>query len=167
MNSPFSTLFLAIQTQLADLVPAVKWIDQDLGQLELERPPVNYPCLLVDFDEFKYDDAGEAIQFAEGFVSIRLAFQAWSNTNSVTPSQWKEKGLSFYDIEWAVYKALHGWKPEKYGYLMRVSANTEQREDNLRVRVLRFSINFEDFSACKEYSSAHLPPPVVDAGFTT
>lgn len=160
MNSPFSTLLIALQARLKTLVPELKWIDQELGQLEQERPTVAFPCALIDFNEWSYEDASEAIQFASGVVSLRLAFPAWSNTNDKTATLWKEKGLAFYDLEWRIYQALHGWKPTLpsiggvgggYGYMMRMTTNTEEREDNIRVRVLRFSCNFEDFSAQPQY----------------
>lgn len=154
MTSPFSTLYLALQARLQTLIPELRWIDQELGQLEQERPTISYPCVLIDFADWQYEDTGEAIQMADGVVNIRLALGAWSNTNSKTATMWKEKGLSFYDLEWRIYQALHGWKPEHYGYLMRQSVSTEEREDNIRVRLLRFSCSFEDFSAQPQYQRA-------------
>lgn len=159
MNSPFSTLFIAIQERIKSEVAALRWIDQEMTQLESygEKPSVSFPCLLVDFDNFNFEDAGEAIQFAEGIIVLRLGFAPFSQTSDKTPLEWKEKGLAYYDIEWAIYKALHGWKPNNYGYCMRVSADTEKREDSIRVRVLRYSISFEDYNACPEYGSVSKP----------
>ena len=170
MESPFGTLLIALQDRLKAKVPAIRWIDQDTGQLEVqaERPPVSFPCVLIDFENFLFEDAGEAIQFASGTVLLRLAWPPFSQTNNVTPAEWKEKGLAYYDIEWAIYKALHGWKPGattplpeggRYGYMMRVSSETEKRDmDILRVRALRYSITFEDYNASPEYNMAPMPP---------
>lgn len=165
MNAPFSTLLTALQTRVKELLPAIKWVDQDYGQLEYydQRPAVEFPCLLVDFDNFQFEDAGEAIQFATGNVVLRLAFAPYSNTSNITPDQWKQKGLQYYELEWALYKALHGWKPnaelpdEHYGYMMRVSSDTEKREDPFRVRRLIYSVTFEDYNASPEYNMRHLP----------
>lgn len=157
-TTPFATLFVRLQAHLKTQVPDLRWIDQDFGQLEQERPPVSYPCALIDFTDWNFENWGENIQSAAGAVVIRLAFDAWSNTNNLTPSLWKDKGLVFYDIEYKIYKALQGWKPDNYGYLLRESVATEQREDNLRVRVLRFSCSFEDYGASPEYIQTELPP---------
>lgn len=165
MTSPFSTLFLQLQVRLSTQVPALKFIDQELGQLENygDRPPVSWPCCLIDFDGFAFEDAGQAIQFAEGEIILRLGFPPFSNTSGATPLLWKEKALAYYDIEWAIYKALHGWKPEHYGYVLRVAAATERREDNIRVRVLRYKVSFEDYNASPVYQKEN---PSEDIEFT-
>lgn len=157
MTSPFATLLIALQERITSQVPAIRWVDQDFGQMEVEQPPVSFPCCLIDFDTFKFEDNGEAEQFADGLVTLRLGFTPFSQTNNITPTEWKEKGLTYYDLEYQLYKALHGWKPESYGYMMRVSAETERREDVIRVRVIRFSCSFFDQGAMPTYGSAPKP----------
>lgn len=159
MTSPFSTLLIALQQRIKSQIPDIRWIDQDLGQLENygDRPAVSFPCVLIDFQNFQYEDASDLIQFAEGTVNIRLAFAPFSNTNNLTSVDYQAKALKFYDLEWAIYKALHGWKPDGYGYLSRVGANTENRNDSFRVRVINFSISFEDYEAQPVHTLGTLP----------
>lgn len=159
MTSPFSTLLIALQDRIKTEIPDIRWIDQDLGQLESygDRPAVSWPCALIDFTNFRYEDASDLIQFAEGTVTIRLAFPPFSNTNSLTPTNFKEKALQFYDIEWAIYKALHGWKPDGYGYMSRTNVSTEKRNDIIRVRQISFSITFEDYNAQPVHTLGNLP----------
>lgn len=165
MNSPFATLIIAIMERLKSEVPELRWIDQDLGQLEMEgRPSVGFPCLLIDFGGWKYETIGENIQDASGFVILRLAVDAWSNTNSLTHAKWREQGLSFYDLEWKIYKALQGWKPphseeREYGYMLRTNTDREEREDNLRVRSMSFSCSYEDYEASPSYTVAKIKVP--------
>ena len=156
MTSPFATLFLQLQEYIKTSVPAIQWIDQDLGQLENYeiKPSVKFPCVLIDFDAFTYEDMGENGQFAQGDVVLRLAFPPFSNTSSPTPLLWKEKGLAIYDIEYALYTALQGWKPVGYGYMLRDNTNIERREDAIRVRTMRFSISYEDYGASPTYQKA-------------
>lgn len=161
-TSPFGTLFTAIQDRIKLQVPEIRFIEQDLGQLEFERPPVVYPCALIDFTDWTFEDAGENLQFAQGSINIRLAFEAFSTTHNITPDTFKNKALHYYDLEWKLYKSLQGWKPEKYGYLLRTAAATEPREDNLRVRVLQFSCGFEDLSAMSKYQKVNLKPLHID-----
>lgn len=163
--APFKSLFLAIQKWLMMKVPELRWIEQDLGQLEMEgRPSVTFPCVLIDFADWKYEDWGENIQKAEGFVVIRLAVDVWSQTYKLAPDAVKQKGLEFYELEWKIYKALQGWKPAGagdgvYDYMLRVSSNKEDREDNLSVRTIIFSCGFEDYGAAPTYTETPLPGP--------
>lgn len=163
--SPFTTLFLSIMNHLKTKVHEIKWIDQDLGQLEQEgRPPVAFPCVLIDFSNWQYEDWADNTQKGTGFVTIRIAFDAWSNTNNITSPMWQNKGLSFYDLEYKIFKALHGWKPPHsdnsvYDYLMRTNVDKEEREDNLRVRTIVFSCGYEDRGASPSYIKTPLPGP--------
>lgn len=150
MNSPFATLFLLLQERIKTAVPEIRHIDQDLGQLEFSklRPSVAFPCVLIDFENFTFKDNGDNSQSAEGNISIRLAFSPYSNSSQSTPTLWKEKALAYYDIEWKLNKALHGWHPnnDAFGNLDRATAGTEGREDDLRVRKIVYEIAFEDDS---------------------
>ncbi|MES2701817.1 MAG: hypothetical protein V4649_04215 [Bacteroidota bacterium] len=151
MKSPFAKLFLEVQEQIKREVPAVAHIDQDLGQLSRSRPPVSWPCVLVDFENFRFKNLGENVQTAKGTVVLRLAFAPHSNTTAATPAPYKEQALSYYDIEWHLHKALHGWTPgDEYGSMVRTSAITQDRADSYRVRELRYKIAFDDYSTKRE-----------------
>lgn len=157
-HSPFATLFLELQKQIQAHVREIRFIEQEFGQLEMEHPPVTFPCVLIDFPEWRYEDAGENLQFAQGNVRIRLAFETFSQTSSITPATAKSQGLKFYDIEWQLYQCLQGWKPEQYGYLSRTAVATEQRDDNLRVRIMEFGCSYQDCSAMPIYRKVKMPP---------
>jgi hypothetical protein len=145
MNSQFANLFLAVQTQIA-AVASVKHVDQDLGQFEDERPPVTFPAVLIDVDNFIFSDAGENIQLANGQLILRIGFPPYSASSNVVPTQYKQSAINYYDIEYAIHAALQGWSPgDAFGKLDRVSARTEKRTDNLRVRIVTYSIAFEDY----------------------
>jgi hypothetical protein len=149
MNSPFAQLFLALTDQLKTVLPPHAYIDQDLGQLEYYeiRPAVSWPCALIDIDSFTFQELGDGSQMAEGDVVIRLAFPPYSSAKSTTPQEYREKALGFYEIEWAINKALHCWSPgDTFGSLTRISAQTERREDPIRVRELRYKLALEDYS---------------------
>lgn len=50
MTSPFATLLTALQARIQDKVTAIRYIDQDLGQLQDEmRPAISFPAALIDF----------------------------------------------------------------------------------------------------------------------
>lgn len=148
MNSPFANLFLAIQQHVKDGLPTVKYIDQDLGQLKATgRPPVSWPCVLIDFEDFAYQNLGNNVQTATGTVVLRLGFAPFSGTSQVTPTPYLQQAISYYDIEWALHKLIQGWTPSSdMGHMIRTSTTTQKRTDNYRVRELRYSIAFEDYS---------------------
>src|SRR4051812_48929211 len=100
MNSAFANIFLAIQQQIQTAVPAVRYIDQDLGQLKSNiRPPVSWPCVLVDFEDFNFENMGENVQIAKGIVVLRLGFAPYSNSSQVAPAPYVQQALGYYDLE--------------------------------------------------------------------
>lgn len=158
MTSPFARLFLALQERIAQQVPEIKHIAQDMGQLSAKsRPPVSWPCVLIDFDDFRFDNLSENVQVAKGTIILRLGFNPHSPTGKDTPTDYREAALAYYDIEWNLHKAIHGWSPEgeEYGHLVRTSATTQRRQDGYRVRELTYSICFDDYSA---KSGVHFEP---------
>lgn len=152
----FGQAFLSIQARIMAEVPAVKWVDQDMGQLEHyeTRPAVQFPCVLIDFINAGYKEEGQLVQWGDITVQLRIGFAPFSSANSAAPVSAQEAALQYYDIENDIFKALHGWTPV-YGDpqvpiadpLIRVTAATEQREDAHRVRVNHFTTAFEDDGA--------------------
>lgn len=148
MKSPFATLFLQLQEKIGHDITDIKYIDQDLGQLNVKaRPPVSWPCVLIDFENFRFKNLGENVQTGRGTVVLRLGFASHSNTTATTPADYREEALKYYDIEWAIHRSLHGWSPgDEFGSLSRSSAITQERTDNYRVRELRYKIAVDDYS---------------------
>lgn len=153
MKSLFAQLFLAIQEHIKNNVPSIKWIDQDLGQLDFyeTRPAIQFPCVLIDFPQAVYSNESQLVQWADVQVNIRLAFAPFTSANSVAPDVSKEKALEYYDLENALYKALAGFTANDCVQpLIRVSAATERREDPFRVREIIYTTGTEDETAMPE-----------------
>jgi len=151
MNSPFANIFLTLQQQVQEQVPAILYIDQDLGQLNTDRsntrPQVAWPCLLIDFEGFTFGNMGAGVQTAEGTICLKLGFAPASSSSGITPGTYTQKAIGYYDIEWALHKALQDYSPgADVGALARTSATTQKRSDTIRVRELRYSIAFQDYS---------------------
>ena len=148
MNSPFANIFLALQQRIQAQLPSIAHIDQDLGQLKTTtRPPVSWPCVLIDFEDFSFDNLGENVQTAKGTVVLRLGFAAHSNSSQATPGAYVRQAIDYYDVEWALHKAMQGWSPgTDCGSLARASTTTQRRTDNYRVREIRYTLAFDDYS---------------------
>lgn len=150
MTSLFAQLFLSIQTRIKSAVPEIAWIDQDLGQIDWyqTRPPVSWPCVMIDFPETGYGDLSQGVQWATPVIRIRLGFSPFSSANSVAPDISKEAALQFYEIENKLFKALQGFDGGGITQPMtRTSVVNEKRNDPYRVRQMTFTTATEDSEA--------------------
>jgi hypothetical protein len=151
LKSFFAQLFISLQTKILADLPEIKWVDQDLGQLESYevRPPVLFPCVLIDFDNTTFDQMQQDRQAGNCSFTLRLGFPAFSPAHSAAPESAKEKALQYYEIENRLYALVQGFDAD--GIMQpatRVSVQTERREeDSLRVRVMTFTTAFEDSTA--------------------
>lgn len=161
MESFHAQLFLAIQARIESEVSEIRWIDQDLGQLEFytERPSVSWPCLLIDIGGTNYEDESQYKQDGSVSIELRLGFPPFSSAANASPKSVKENALKYYELEQKVYVALQGWQPiitvdeideEIAQPLVRKSSVTEKRDDPYRVRVLTYATNYQDASAMPE-----------------
>ena len=150
MNAILANIHLAVQNRLTAKVPAIKWIDQDLGQLEFYsgKPPVLFPCILLDIVDVQYTDNSLNSQIATATLEVRLAVTSYDHSAHITPLNRTERALEYYNLEHLVNQALHGWCDGNYfAPLSRKSSQTEKREDALRVRPLRYEFAFMDDTA--------------------
>ncbi|MES1223385.1 MAG: hypothetical protein ABUT20_48265, partial [Bacteroidota bacterium] len=158
-TSMYAQIYIAIQKRIAALVPEIKWIDLDVGQLENygERPAVQFPCVLIDFPGATYSNLSQGVQLWDGNISTRLGFDPFSNTNHLTPDAVKFKGLEYLEIEQKLYAALSGFTADdNMQPLVRISDATEGRDDKFRVRQTLFTSAAED-------ETAMLPQNITEA----
>jgi hypothetical protein len=162
MNSLFAKVFLALQDKIKNDVPEIRWIDQDFGQLEDYdiRPPVSFPCVLIDFNSTSYEEMNQRRQQANITFTLRLGFPAFSYAASTAPQSVRELALQYYELEQRLFEAVQGF--DGGGVMQgctRQSTVTEGRkDDNLRVRVMTFTAMSEDSSAQVKYTKAPRPP---------
>lgn len=150
-QSPFTAIFMSIRQHILDALDGNDnsvYIDQDLGQLRNNtRPPVTWPCILIDFEEFRYENLAENVQTAKGTVLVQLGFAPYSNSTQVTPKPYIQQALAYYDLETILNWLLEGWEPtDTSGALVRTSVCTQKRNDRYRVRELRYSLAFDDYT---------------------
>lgn len=149
MESPFARLFLDLQDHILAEVPAVVYIEQDLGQLGSEEPRkmMLFPGILIDFPSTPFSNLQGKNQLAIPTISVTLVFDNYNNTNSLTPLAIKEAGLNYLEIEQKVFMAVQAWESDYCESLVRTNASGLNRNDvGLRVRELTFTTQFEDYS---------------------
>ncbi len=164
MDSPFATIFEAMMARIQSQVPEIKYIDQDLGQLEGNslREAVAFPCLLFDFKNWTADDLGSDVQMLQGNVIAKLGFAQFNDTSNINDPLWRTHGLSYWDLEWKVNKALHGWSPgNDFGTLSRRTMDSENRPRGIRVKPLVYALEFEDYSTDSDTTQVMTPLPTM------
>jgi len=140
------TIYLSIVNQLKTKVPALRWIDADMGQLDFYelRPSVAYPCALIDIDLPECVDNSELVQMCDVAITIRLAFEPAGQANGAAPEAVQTKALAMWDTVSAVFSALQGFDTTEFGGLSRQSQTNEKREDNIKVVKQVWTATFEE-----------------------
>ena len=171
MNSPFAQIFLALQTQITDILTplcpegATPYIDMDYGQLEnKERPAVAFPCVLIDFTDWRFTDLSNLVQEASGNITMKLATNPYSGTSNIAPEDYKDDALNILELEYALYKGLEGKRPcTGIGVLGRIHYTSDNRRAGLKVRHITFSCSFQDYSAKRPMNLVATPPANITA----
>jgi hypothetical protein len=133
---------LAIQARLIDQVPALKYIDENWGQLEYygPNPPVKWPCSLIDVQQILWDNTGKKQQNGTGTLIIDVANIRLTNTSGRAPASQRNQAFEIHDIIQAVHQALHCWYPLATGSrLYRKSETRVKRDDGIQ----QYQVAFE------------------------
>ena len=163
LNSPDANL-LKGSIDLVKAVTEIRFISQDIGQLENYglSPAVSWPCCLIDIEEGRFSDSGDQlIQIAEKVVTFRLALVKYTDVNNLAPDAIIEVALQYLEIENKLFIALHGKAVPGFGKFTRILDATERRDDDIRVRIIKFSVSYTDTSAKPVRTSVPRPDSVI------
>jgi hypothetical protein len=128
------TIYLQTTEQLKTIA-SLRWIDADMGQLEFygDKPPVAFPCALIDIDMPGTEDLHETEQLCTVRITIRLAELPKGPTHTSSPQQYQAQALAFWDLADEAFSALQGFETAELTAFTRISQTTERRDDNLKV----------------------------------
>lgn len=136
-----------IQNRLTKNVPALKYVDQDWGQMDFYMsPPVKFPCALIDMQSVQYTNVGELVQQGTAIVVIRLFDMRLSNSSQAAPAKQKENAKKIWQLIADVNKALHGqnFLPVGYGIPIREQMRRTKRNDGCYQTELFYTLQFTD-----------------------
>lgn len=132
---------LAIQNKLAT-VAGIKYVDEDWGQLDDygPRPPVQWPCCLIDFSGAQYSDIGmdkhaspQNRQEGTGTVTLVFANLKLTNTSAQAPPSHKETAYLLSALMEEAHKVMQGFRPgSNAGALIRSSFRRIKRDDGIQ-----------------------------------
>lgn len=124
------------------VVPGIKYVDEDWGQLDYYSPnfPVQWPCVLIDVSEADFRDIGKDLnklpqnrQTAEVNITLTVANLRLTNSSGKASRFQKEAVRSIHKLIEDIHKAIHGKKAhEKSGALIRKSMRRVKRDDGVQ-----------------------------------
>lgn len=155
-------LLSSVLTQIQETVPALKYVDENWGQLDYygERPPVKFPCALVDIGSAQWQDTGTLAQIGIVQVRVVVATMKLTNTSGKAPQAQKDKAFEFFETLQNIHKALHGYQPAPHcGIITRRSCELLQNDLGIKMYELRFAVQINDKSAMPVHET--VPKPTV------
>jgi hypothetical protein len=140
-------IYIALMGRLKELVPELKWIDLDTGQIDTqnERPGVAFPCALINIALTLCEDICETAQLCRASVTVRIAQNPIViRTNSQAATQVRETALEAYTVIDKIYEALQGFSTPEFNPLSRKRQQKENRQDGLFIYKIEFETEFEE-----------------------
>jgi hypothetical protein len=149
--------FTDIQNRLAQQVPALRYIDEDWGQLDYYEghPPVQFPCALIDCGDIAVTQMGGRVMLDKISVVIRIADLRLSNTSNAAPQTQKTAAYQLFETLQQVICALHGWtgSPDVYGQRVR-------RKDGIRMYEVTFECLLRNTAAQPNLVAVEVMPQI-------
>lgn len=151
-----ANLYKAVKSLITGSMPDdIRYVNQDLGQLEAydpskpnSRPPVTFPCVLINISAAKYEDLGCNQKIATQYLTLRLGFAPYSDTSNLAPDDIANLAIQYYDIEETLMQLMEDFNPSSaITELANITSsftllddNLEERADLFIVRVLNYKI---------------------------
>lgn len=138
-----------IQDILA-VIPALKYVDEDWGQLDdySPNPPTQFPLALIDVGSLQYSDIGkdkgatpQNRQMATGTIVISIANLKLTNTSARAPQTQKDQAWTIWNIVESVHVKLHGVViGGSAGAMMRTAMRKVKRDDGIQEYEVTYTI---------------------------
>jgi hypothetical protein len=154
-NDVIAGLLIDIQNRITEKVPAIKYTDEDWGQLDFYAPnmPVQFPCALVDVPQITWSNVAHNGQLGAALVKVKFAQIKLTNTSGKAPTGQKQAAFATFFTLKDINQALNGWTGnDHYSQLIRVSTVRQKRNDGIRLYEVTYS------TTCKDYESIPVVP---------
>lgn len=120
-------------------VPQLKFIAEDIGQLEAEKPPVIFPCALFTVNFDRTVNLTPRRQRFEATVVVRVAFDFQNAVHNLQRSANLDRSLSWHDTVASVVRALQSSGEPAFNRFVRTSQVDEATGGGLKVMRITFS----------------------------
>jgi hypothetical protein len=146
-----------IRDRLMAQVPALKYVDEDWGQLDyFNRPPVKYPCALINVWNVNYTNTGNRRQAAKVAVRVSIYSLRLSNSSNGAPETQKANVAQMWQLYEDVNRAMHGvqFLTDGYGAMMRTLMTRNKRQDGSIEISVEYVLSYNDVSCMPVYAEA-------------
>jgi hypothetical protein len=146
---------VAIISRLKASVEELKYIDEDWGQLDMQKSPVKYPCCLIYINEVSWSDTGRGHQIGIAEMIFRIAAMRLSGSMSggsaEATSEQRMSALSILELLKKIHDAIHGWSPDTdedlagilVGPLTRTIMRRTARRDGVQEYEMKYLVKVE------------------------
>lgn len=128
-------LLQIVNERISD-IEALKYIDRNWGQLDLETPAVKFPCAITDIEGVEYADLLNREQVADVEFTVTIAVQNFYNTSQKAPN--KAKGYDIFDIIGEVNDLLQGYATPEFATFSRRRLQKVDAEKNFSIYTLTY-----------------------------
>lgn len=127
----------------------IGYLAEDWGQLDFhnERPPVNFPCVLIDIEEVQYTDCTRKQQQGDAILTVRVAHYDPVNVSAAASD--RNRAFRMFELLRMIYARLQGLSGEDFSGLTRTSLRRVKREDAIREYAMQFRFGGRDGAAFK------------------
>jgi hypothetical protein len=167
-------LFKAIQNLLASIeVPnqgrkALGYVDEDWGQLNMEKPPVKWPCALISMADANWEDEGRQTQRGTQSIDVVIAHLPMTPSSAGASDTLKDASLYTMELAELINAYTHGVAPpsdvRNWGALSRKKVTKINRNDGIRAYRIRFEVQVYDDGASPVYDYITLTPDLPQVG---
>lgn len=135
---------------ILETIPAMRYVDEDWGQLDdySPHPPTQFPLTLIDIGNLQFSDIGkdrsttpQNRQMATGTIVLSIANLRLTNSSAKAPINQKNLAWSIWDIIEDVHKKIHGVVVGgAAGALMRTAMRKVKRDDGIQEYEVTYSV---------------------------
>lgn len=140
----YTALRAHIKTELTD----IKWIDIDKGQLELfgDRPPVSFPCVLMEFQIPSTRDYNhkKTLQQCQVVITLKIGFSFTGDTHSAKSDAALDDGLAYLHLCEAVHEKIQGYQDEVFTAITRQRMTEQQLPNNHKMMTITYTTSYSD-----------------------
>lgn len=99
--------------ELLGEIEEIRYIDLDAGQLQIEKPPLSYPAVLIKLSE-KPDEFNHRHRTITGYIELTVVNKYISETHNLAPEQVRERGLKYLELNEKIDKVLQGYRDNRF-----------------------------------------------------
>ena len=154
-------ILIDIQNRLKSEISALKYIDEDWGQLSMVNPPVKFPCALIDISGFQFTQDGNKQQEGLGSIYVTVADIRLTNSSAKAPANQKTAAFKIFDLIDSIHHILHGYTGGDYSSLIRTNVGKVARNDQVKEYKITYTVGYKEASTNAPITNVPTPPITI------